>query len=403
MIKFSFSGETYQTGRIIGNIKGSGSGPVLMFIAGIHGNEPTGVLALQQVFEELATEQTRIRGHLIGVSGNLNALAKNTRFISKDLNRIWNRDFLNLYRAQAANQAVTNPEPDQVGTEYAIAEHAEQIELFQLIEPLISQGRQAYFIDLHTTSAPSVPFIAINDQLDNRGFALNFPVPTVLGIEEYLEGPLLSYLNDFGPVALAFEAGQHDDPESVKTHKAFVYRAMVEAGVLKEAQIPGHDSSVEKYQQRLKELGHAHHDFFEVVFRWPLSPGDQFSMNPGYNNLSPIKKGEVLARDKNGEIRAPMSGQIFMPLYQPSGEDGFFIVRRVPYWALQLSSGLRKINFDRCLTLLPGVSKSKQYPDALVVNKHVARFLAKQIFHLLGYRRKTADGDDMVFSRREIT
>jgi len=92
MIKFSFSGETYQTGRIIGNIEGTEPGPVLMFIAGIHGNEPTGVLALQQVFEELAAEQTPICGHVIGVSGNLNALAKNTRFISKDLNRIWNRD-----------------------------------------------------------------------------------------------------------------------------------------------------------------------------------------------------------------------------------------------------------------------------------------------------------------------
>ena len=77
-----------------------------------------------------------------------------------------------------------------------------------------------------------MPFIAINDQLNNRKFALKFPIPTVLGIEEYLEGPLLTYLNDYGHVAMAFEAGQHDDPESVTKHRSFIYLAMVAAGVI---------------------------------------------------------------------------------------------------------------------------------------------------------------------------
>lgn len=91
-----------------------------------------------------------------------------------------------------------------------------------------------------------------------------------------------------------------------------------------------------------------------------------------------------------------------MPLYQSSGEDGFFIIRRVPAWALRLSIVLRKLKFERFLTWLPGVSRSKHHPDALIVNKRIARFLAIQIFHLLGYRRKQADGDVMIFSRREI-
>jgi predicted deacylase len=398
MITFSFSGQHYQTGRIIGDIEGSASGPVLMFIAGIHGNEPSGVLALQEVFDELETAQTPIHGRLIGVTGNLPALARNARFISKDLNRIWNRNFMDVFRERSGNF----PGAEQPASDDAVAEHAEQVELFRLIEPFIEQDRTTYFIDLHSTSAPSVPFIAINDQLNNRSFALQFPVPTVLGIEEYLEGPLLSYLNDFGPVALAFEAGQHDDPESVKTHKSFVYQAMVTAGVLQETHSSNGHSGKSEHRLRLENLGCAHHDFFEVVFRKSISPNDGFSMKPGYKNLSHIKKDEVLARDHTGEIRSPMSGQIFMPLYQSSGEDGFFVVRRVPTWALKLSSVLRKVNFERFLTWLPGVSKSQKHPDALIVNKHVARILAKQLFHLLGYRRKQEDGKVMIFSRREI-
>ena len=91
-----------------------------------------------------------------------------------------------------------------------------------------------------------------------------------------------------------------------------------------------------------------------------------------------------------------------MPLYQSVGTDGFFLVREVPEWALKLSVLLRKINFDSFLTLLPGVSRSKEQADTLVVNKKVARFLAVELFHLLGYRRKRTEGSEMIFSRREI-
>ena len=42
-----------------------------------------------------------------------------------------------------------------------------------------------------------------------------------------------------------------------------------------------------------------------------------------------LEKGEVLAIDGKGEIRARESGLIFMPLYQNLGDDGFFIVEEI--------------------------------------------------------------------------
>ncbi|MFT6866663.1 MAG: succinylglutamate desuccinylase [Cyclobacteriaceae bacterium] len=39
--------------------------------------------------------------------------------------------------------------------------------------------------------------------------------------------------------------------------------------------------------------------------------------------------GELLAMDAEGDIYSPNSGMIFLPLYQPEGEDGFFIVEEV--------------------------------------------------------------------------
>lgn len=396
MVSFSFAGKQYQTGRVIGN-EGNDDGPTIVFTGGMHGNEPTGVIAIQQVFQELAEWKIQLNGRMIGLVGNLNALKNNARYASEDLNRVWNQAFLDRWR-QRTQGLVSEPVVD---------ESNEQLELFAEIEPLLQSPLyqrekktppKLYFADLHTTSSESIPFIGINDQIDNRRYALKFPVCTVLGIEEYLEGPLLSMLNDEGHVAMAFEAGQHEDPQSLERHKSFVYLALFNAGLLGNE----HAVLIGQHRKNLAESNTANQGIVEVVYRKPVVPEDQFAMKPGFANFSKIKKGEELANDRNGIIRAHRSGQIFMPLYQSTGNDGFFIVRGVPGWALSLSRFLRRINFERILVLLPGISRSKTQSDALVVNKKIARFLAVELFHLLGYRRKKDDGNEMIVSRREI-
>ena len=58
-------------------------------------------------------------------------------------------------------------------------------------------------------------------------------------------------------------------------------------------------------------------------------PNDSFKMRPNYQNFQPIKKGETLATDKNGSIQSPEDCLILMPLYQPQGSDGFFLVKEI--------------------------------------------------------------------------
>lgn len=384
MITFTAGGAAYQTDRIIGDT-GPAKGPTMVFLGGIHGNEPSGVIALQRVLAWLEEHQIQLRGRLIGIAGNLAALAAHRRFLGHDLNRMWRRQFL----SQEALQAAPNP---------AVPEERELREIYDILQPLLQAGGELYFLDLHTTSSDSDPFIAINDQLNNRAFALQFPVPTVLGIEEFLEGPLLSYLNDFGYVALAFEAGQHDDPQSIDLHMAFVLRALWVAGLLPdEALPPGLDLAAP-----FSHIPAEHRGIFEVLHRHAIVDEDRFQMNPGFENFRPIAKGQPLGSDRQGPIESPRRGRIFMPLYQSTGNDGYFIVRRVPGWAMRLSKVLRNINFDRWLVWLPGVSRSPDQPETLVVNRRVAFLLANELFHLLGYRRKKADGHRLIFSRREI-
>ena len=370
----------------------------MVLIGGMHGNEPSGVIAIQNVFRDIKRHSIPVYGELIGISGNLKALASNQRFLDRDLNRLWNQDFTRRFQ-----------QPQGTLGNATVSEYDEQREIFEIINPVLDQHgyrepgaaidkHGAFFLDLHTTSARSEPFIAINDQLNNREFALCFPVPTVLGIEEYLSGPLLSYLNDFGPVAMAFEAGQHEDPASVDIHTAFVWLAVANAGLIKLGDVP----QLSLHQQIMRDAVTSDLGMYEVIYREEISADDGFEMVPGFRNFSLVTKGEPLARNHEGEITANQHARIFMPLYQNSGNDGFFLVRRVPKWALRLSSVLRRFNFERLLVWLPGVFRSPEQPDALVVNKRVARFLAVQLFHLLGYRRKQDTGDQMIFSRREI-
>mgnify|MGYP000026465552 CR=1 FL=1 len=66
-----------------------------------------------------------------------------------------------------------------------------------------------------------------------------------------------------------------------------------------------------------------------VVYRHPIEEEDEFEMKPGYSNFQKIENGELLAKDKHGEIKSHKDGLILMPLYQKKGEDGFFIVEEV--------------------------------------------------------------------------
>ena len=376
------------TKRILGRIAGRDSSRgAVVFFAGLHGNEPAGIRALHRLLDGLGTVQDKLAGEVICLAGNLPALAANKRFLRYDLNRLWTDRTVLQARNHAIQLDPANPELN------------EQRELLKIIDPLLnSPPGPLYFVDMHTTSAPSVPFIAINDQLDNRRFALKFQVPGVLGLEEYLEGPMLSYLNGTGHVALAFEAGQHDDANSVDIHESFAWMTLAHAGLLTADDVPGYEFHARRLGESARDIG----GMFEVIHRHNVEAHDAFAMKPGYVNFAQVERNEAVANDKDGAIKAKKRCRIFMPLYQSAGSDGFFLVRKIPQWALSLSAVLRKINFENFLVWLPGVSRSPDRPDTLVVNRRVARFLANELFHLLGYRRKKVEGEVMLFSRREI-
>ena len=124
-------------------------------------------------------------------------------------------------------------------------------------------------------------------------------------------------------------------------------------------------------------------------------------MVEGYKNFQEIDKKELLASSNDREIYSEFKAKIFMPLYQEKGDDGFFIISRISKFWLNASRVVRKLHFHQLLTLLPGVNADVNNKHTLIVNKKTARFLATDIFHLFGYRKKVKEKDKFYFIKRD--
>lgn len=300
--------------RIMGWVRSEAPGPALVAIGGMHGNEPAGVFALRGMLERLRGRENDLRGDFVALAGNRAALARGRRFLQRDLNRSWTGRRI---RALLKNSS-----------EERRAEDLEQLELLHALERIQREARgQIYVLDLHTTSSMSGPWATVEDTLPNRSFALEFPVPVVLGLEERVDGTLLEHLGRSGSVSLAFESGQHSDPRSVDRTRAALWIGLASSGVLADTGA----EEVRRARSLLAGETTAMPRVLEIRHRHRIRPADEFRMRPGFVNLQPVREGEVVAHDRRGAVRVPESGRVLMPLYQEHGGEGFFIARECDF------------------------------------------------------------------------
>jgi len=196
--------------RIIGRYHGDKTGPFLICIGGIHGNEPAGILAIKEVLRLLGQEKSHFpdftyHGTFLGIRGNLEALRQKKRFIDRDLNRMLTHEEIDHFK--------------QKPPELLLQEEKESLELLDLIASAIQEASPSLtlILDLHTTTASGGVFsIAADDEM-SLALATGLHIPVILGFASGLKGTTIDYFNN--PVenihCVVFEAGQHEDAESV--------------------------------------------------------------------------------------------------------------------------------------------------------------------------------------------
>ncbi|HSM03249.1 MAG TPA: succinylglutamate desuccinylase/aspartoacylase family protein [Longimicrobiales bacterium] len=367
--------------RVLGRFGPVDGTTTLIVVAGLHGNEPAGVEAARRIRNALLASPLPLVGELVLLLGNVSALERGERFLTRDLNRAWTPRQVGALRTDVESSS----------------EDREQRELLDALEGVLDEASgPVHLLDLHTTSGSGGAFSTVSDTLKNRALALALPVPMVLGLEELVEGTLHDYMGNRGVINVAFEAGQHEDPRSIDRAEAAIWLMMAATGVARAGDLPAHDPSRALLSGDSRGLPRA----VEMRYRHPIAPEDGFRMLPGYRNFQPIRRGEAVAGDRHGPVTSPETARILMPLYQVRGNDGFFVVREFsPAW-LRVSGAARRLKLDRWVHWLPGIRRMEGDPDALVVDRRVARWYALQVLHLLGFRREVEVGRTLVVHRR---
>lgn len=309
--------------RLIGQFNGDQAGPLVVVIGAMHGNEPAGVHALQNVFtllEQAAASEPnfQMKGTLVGLVGNVRAFTAKRRFMDHDLNRSWGPDAFALLQQRPHRQYT-----------------AEDWELHELqtllLETLAEKQPQALVVlDVHTTSAQGGIFSIPVSDAASISLAKAMHAPVILGMLDGVINTFLQYVAGGGLWAAAkpsmvhcsaFEAGQHDDPLSISRATAAILHVLHDCGCLTPNTLHSpYDAILEAYAQPLPKVT-------RLAYTHRIHPSDGFVMRPGYRNFQTVRAGEYVADDQHGPVEAPVDGLMLMPLYQPQGAEGFFLVQ----------------------------------------------------------------------------
>ena len=174
-------------------IKGAHSGPYVVILGSVHGNERVGAMVVDALSEILKSEQSvkKMHGMLDLIVGNPRAYAANTRFIDYDLNRLFIEDRV-----------------DDAPTSSYEVQRAEEL------KPYLRKAD--YLLDIHSTIKPSVPFVYTEDTPRHMELAKLFCTQYIVSAEKTFRPRELvssadTFVDSYGGIGLTYESGWHKD------------------------------------------------------------------------------------------------------------------------------------------------------------------------------------------------
>ncbi len=278
----------------------------LIVIGGMHGNEKSGLEAIERVLGKLKDKEHLLKKRVYFLKGNLKALKNNERFVDIDLNRIWSDRYLHSHNGAY--------------------DFKEFIELQALIDD-ICEGAYEHcaLLDLHTFSADSGIFCIPAENLKSERLARRFGIPFIEKLAKSLPETALNYYGEKGMLSLVFEGGKHNTPEATDNLERAIWLMMWYFDVISSDDFP-HVKPMQRYLVDLSvDLPHR----LEMVYHHKLKDYHHYRMHPGYYNFKAIAENEEVAIQNGKPVFTSMSGFMLMPLYQKKGSDGFFIVKEI--------------------------------------------------------------------------
>lgn len=247
--------------------------PSLTLSSLVHGNEIIGIYVLNQVFSEILSGSIKIQKPIAMIAANRAAALAEKRFLDRDLNRSFDRD----------------------------GQSTREDRICRLIEPILAQS--AYTLDLHQTIlGTESPFFIFRAHKKGFDFAAalsaDLPVVTFSNVQASADGRSLSEsVIERGSVALTLELGKAGyDRHQLERGVALCKRA-IEA------------SSLDLDANNLEK-----NKLYRI--EWSYRPSSKAaSLDPGWQNFSPITKGQRLGVDGEQEILSQIDGKMLFPKY----------------------------------------------------------------------------------------
>lgn len=296
--------------HFIGDVQGLRPGPTIIAVAGMHGNEPTGIVAIERIIKLIEPFKEIMNGRFLGLKGNIPALSAGVRFVDEDMNRLWVTSILDKIRRTQSRQLSS-------------IDRVEVKKLLQILDPIVFSDEEVIYIDLHTFSGSGGLFTITSNDERHSQILSKLKIPRIFGIQNTLQGTSMEYVEEAGKIGFAFEAGTHGAKEAENNAYAGLLVLLESLGIIDKENIEHFD---EEYAY-LMDMVSEYPQKIDFLYKHIIEEGDDFVMNQGFKNFDKVKKGDWLANDCNGKIRALSDGYILMPLYQEQGDDGFFIVR----------------------------------------------------------------------------
>lgn len=280
--------KEHSFGELTWDITTDLQGKTITILGSIHGNEPCGAQAIEWLLEELKVHPI-LSGHLKLVIGNPKALAKNTRFIHVDMNRLYGGSIKGV----------------------DILEHWFELERIEEIKAAIKGSE--ILLDLHSGTTAMPPMTCNANSKEHIELASIFPIEfittgwdgstTGVGGDEYMDSQ--------GGLGLTVECGQHNSDSSFRVAKKAISSLLHHCGMWK------HDRNVE-------HIGTPSH---VAVTKTLYAEGDSFTFHLDcLDNFSVIPKGTHIATDWKREIYADKEYILLMPKPTPlRGQEACYL------------------------------------------------------------------------------
>jgi predicted deacylase len=303
--------------------EGLATGPRLVILGAVHGNETCGTFAIERVAREIDEGKIAIRAGSVTFVPVTNPLAfsKRERAGERNLNR-------NLF-----------PKDAPADFEDRIANR---------LCPLLA--RHEVLLDLHSTRGKTQPFALVGPR-DNDGPVQAFrhsekerALAKRLGVARFVEGWLdtyargverrvregtatagnrdprygvgtTEYMRSVGGYAITLECGQHQDPASVDVAYRAIRNTLAFLGHVDDAA----PAPVDRYEAlRLREVVDRAHAEDRFAREWA--------------SFDALSKGDVIAYRVTGEtLTAPVDGRILFPdVGSKPGNEWYYIAETVP-------------------------------------------------------------------------